>query len=456
MEQNWIPGLKDYPQTPTNVKVVSAFKVGGLDIRWDDPAITKENSSFQIVGVNIYRSDDSEFGPFHRINSYPISSTFYRDQTTNAYVSKEIVVFDSDYYQFNDGANEADYVIRTKFTMVKKDGQAIPANSPNDVVVTIDGQRVTPLEVYGQLGEIKLNTLKYYDPNTEEFIDPILPEENSEVLVSYYKPQNVVQSGLDKKSWYRVSTVAYDPNDTTCFIETPLEWCEPHSKYEIETIDYVWKEAVRRNNWILEQGGERVKIFIKKTCGIPCYCTFAPRAITSSKQPQNNCGICFGTGFIGGYTGPFEVIIAPDDAERSINQSELGRNLTHTFETWMGPSPMLTQRDFIVRQSNERYSISGVRKPTNRGNVLQQHFRVGYLDEGDIRYKVPIFGVEELPWPQCRISGQEFYHPLYYRRLDIPYQVGPDARLPMATDKGNVPDAVEIRGRTAVFENWMY
>jgi hypothetical protein len=455
-EQNWIPSQKDTPQAPRNVKVVSSFEVGGIDIRWDDPSIALHNKDFQVVGVNIYRSDDSEFGPYRRINSYPVGSNFYRDQTTNCFVQDEVINLSTGYYQFNDGANVARYILRSRFTMVKKDGQAVPANAPGDVVVRIDGERVEPLRVYGQTGEVELNTKPWFDPASEDLIQPVLPKQNSEVLLSYYRPRNVVQSGLDSKSWYRVSTVALDHRTPSCFIETPLEWCEPHSKYEIESIDYVWREAVRRNNWILEQGGERVKVFIRKTCGIPCYCTWDPATISTSKQPSNNCGLCFGTGFLGGYTGPFEVIIAPDDGERRVEQTAQGRTMRHTYDTWFGPSPLVTQRDFIVKQSNERYSIGGVRRPTNRGNIMQQMFQIGFLEENDIRYKVPIFGVEKLPWPQCRISGQQFYHQLYFRDQDVPYQVGPDARLPMATEKGNVPDAVELRGRTAAWENWMY
>ena len=115
----------------------------------------------------------------------------------------------------------------------------------------------------------------------------------------------------------------------------------------------------------------------------------------------------------------------------------------------MGASPLVTQRDFIVKQTNERYSIGAVRRPTNRGNILQQHFTVGYLDEGDIRYKVPV-DAAGMPWPETRdtrssspIAGTTY----------APSELGADQATPMSTEKDTMPDEREQRGRTRVWEN---
>jgi hypothetical protein len=118
---------------------------------------------------------------------------------------------------------------------------------------------------------------------------------------------------------------------------------------------------------------------------------------------------------------------------------------------------LLTQRDFIVKQTNERYSIGAVRRPSNRGNVMQQHFSIGYLDEGDIRYKVPIEGVAELPWPQTRyVYDQTTPYPVIgttYNQV----QVGPRIVSPMETDKnesrGGPSPWRQQRGRTVTWEN---
>jgi hypothetical protein len=123
-----------------------------------------------------------------------------------------------------------------------------------------------------------------------------------------------------------------------------------------------------------------------------------------------------------------------------------GQRLEHTYEVWMGPSPVVTQRDFIVKQTGERYSIGAVRRPSNRGNLLQQHFQIGYIDEQDIRYRVPVDGTDLLVYPQTR----------YTANTEVPYPVGADTRTPVITEKSNIPGNREERGRTGTHENITY
>jgi hypothetical protein len=153
------------------------------------------------------------------------------------------------------------------------------------------------------------------------------------------------------------------------------------------------------------------------------------------------------------------MIIAPDDADRAVRQSLMGRHLEHTQDVWTGPSPLLTMRDFIVKQTNERYSVGPVRKPSNRGNIMQQHFQIKYLDEADIRYTIPLFDTTELCWPEVRGrpavmqgGGWKTEYP-----PQGPYPVGADyQQTPMQTEKENIPDTREQRGRTPVYENITY
>jgi hypothetical protein len=172
-----------------------------------------------------------------------------------------------------------------------------------------------------------------------------------------------------------------------------------------------------------------------------------------SGQPLNNCTSCFGTGWLGGYEGPIDIIIGPDDSERRVTQTPNGRKLENTYEVWIGPSPSVSQRDFIVKQNGERFSIGPVKRTQIRGLTLQQSFQIGYLGEGDIRYKVPMGDLERLAWPETR----------YTRPEDSPcgdsppYPVGYEYQAtPMGTEVPKVPDGREIRGRTPVWANITY
>ena len=494
---------------PFNGEVVSPLFQGTLDLRWDNPAILSANTPWQVVGVNLYRSDVGERGPYLRLNEFPLGGTFYRDFTDNILVSQEIVRWDQDWVYKGDGPNHRHYRFRTQFPIVKPVNRVLPlptgvaptansgsgcptfvpgvvssatlgpggcvyANAPGDVAVSIDGQSVTVDSVFGSAGEVTLINEPRFDVTTQDVVQPVLPTSGSVVLVTYRTNRNVVRYELDRKIFYRLTTVAVanDPDIPGGLIETPLQYCQPLTPIKVESLDWIWREAIRRNNWVLEQGGERVKAFIRKTAGVPCHCIWDARHREYTKQPRNRCLSCYGTGFEGGYEGPYEIIVAPDDAERKVAQTVRGRNIEHMYEVWTGPTPLLTQRDFLVKQTNERYSVGPVRKPTNRGNILQQHFQIKYLDESDIRYRVPADHLSDMPWPESRttvdpgedrlVYPQAEYGPMHqldpseHSPQEYPVEPDPHQATPMATEKDNIGDAREHRGRSQTWENQNY
>lgn len=423
------------------------------------PCHGASNTTWTIVGVNIYRSDSGERGPYIRVNKIPLATLFYRDRTDIRRVYDEPVNWDGSWIYKGDAPNSAIWRFRTHYRpVVKAEGNAIPANSPNDVEVYVDGVRMPLAEVFGPTGEIDLNLSPVWNPSIENFDIPPTPTERSAVTVSYYYGRgNVLTMGPDlrAKVFYRLTTVAIDPTGTTPsgLIETPLEYCEPITPFNSEKLDYIWREAIRRNRFILEQGGERVKLFLRKITGVPCTCVWDARLREYTGQPLNDCMSCFGVGWLGGYEGPIDIIIGPDESERRVTQTPNGRRLENTYEVWIGPSPAVSQRDFLVKQNGERFSIGPVRRTAVRGLYLQQAFQIGYLPETDIRYRVPMHGLERLAWPETRYTRPED-SPC---NPSPPYPVGYDYQAtPMATEVAKVPDGREQRGRTPVWANLTY
>ena len=89
-----------------------------------------------------------------------------------------------------------------------------------------------------------------------------------------------------------------------------------------------------------------------------------------------------------------------------------------------------------------------------RGLILQQAFAIGYLDMGDIRYRVPMGALERLPWPETRYSNPE---DAPCESPQDPYPVGFDYQAtPMMSEAAKIPDGREQRGRTPVWQNIMY
>jgi len=401
-----------------------------VDLYWEDPSLLPTNTGFDIIGVNIYRSFDSEYGPYHRLTDFPIGAQFYRDQTTVAVVSGEDV--SSRFLSTDD--ESGGWVFRVEnYPLIRPADSGVIANSIHDITITIDGEQVKPLRVIGETGEIYLQTQPTYDVASNERIDAILPRPDSVVLCSYSYRTNTIESALHRRTFYRITTVGYSSWDGE-LKETPLNWSEAAHIHQNENLDYIWEEAIRRNRWILDQGGERVKLFIHKYRGVPCGC----HRRTSDPHPYNQCGVCFGTGIRGGYEGPYEILLAPPNSKRSSQQSSWGREHAKNYDVWTGPRPLLSQRDFIVKLNGDRYSIGPVSVPTNRGSVLQQHFDVNLLASNDIRHEVPILGTDGLAFPETRTMDWD----------DEPDEL----RYPQITGtEGSA--GVQESGRTAVWEN---
>lgn len=422
----------------------------------------QNNSRWKVLGVNVYRSDTGERGPYFRVNNVPVGSLFYRDRTDVGEVPSELVPWNGGWVFKGDSPNNKGWRLKTRYSPVVKDSEnqknAVLANSPFDVEVYVDGTRVVVDAVFGLTGEIDLSTERVWDPSTETFLDPPIPTESSTVQVRYYyRKGNKLVNTLDDryKVFYRLTTVAQDPTGTssTGLVETPLGYSPPISPMNSEQMDYIWKEAIRRNRWILEQGGERVKLFIRRVNGVRCTCLWDSHLEVYSKQPFNQCYTCYGTGWVGGYEGPYDLIVGPDDSERRVTQTPTGRRLENTYEVWIGPTPTVSQRDFIVKQNGERFSIGPVHRTQIRGLNLHQSFQIGYLDNQDIRYSVPMGALERLPWPQTRYTSPE----LSPCETSEPFPVGADYQgSPMMTEKAGIPDSRQKRGRTPVYQNLTY
>lgn len=427
-----------YPAPPLNLVMESGFMPGVYNLRWDDPGVLDLNSRFLLCGINVYRSFDSEFGPFERVTDLPLGSNFWRDRTDTEQivgedVSASFLLFGE--LQSEPTSSQPRYVFKTQYPIVRSGSQGVYSNHVQDVQVLVDGVRAVVRSVAGQTGEVELETAPRVDVATQKLVPPVIPTPASRVTCSYVRLRRLVRTDLVTRVFYRVTTVGipvgpegYDPSN---IIETPLEAATSTSNQETEKLDYMWREAIRRNRWILEQGGERVKVFLQKTVGIPCPCI----PDDHHGQPINDCEKCYGTGIWGGYEGPYDILLAPDDSEKRIVQKDIGRTVEHTYEVWTGPVPLLSMRDFIVKLNGDRYSIGAVRMPTNRGMVLQQHFTIGHLDEKDIRSRV---GVRN-PVPYGAVQFKP---------------VGPEqgAETEM-TEKPSIPDNRELRGRTPVWEN---
>lgn len=423
-----------YPLPPLNVQVSSSLRPQSVDVQWTSPSLLPPNSCFNVVGVNVYRSFDSQYGPWYRLNPVPLGSTFWRDETETVLALQEDV---SRAFTLRGAPDDVDirWMFRTRHKPIVIYPSPGQANCTNlNVQVTVNGVPAYVEAIYADQGIVELRHTPTFDVANQVQTSPVLPlQETDVVLATYRYTRNEVRTNLFQRLFYRVTTVALDSR-TGRLVETPLDRATQSNRDEVEKLDYIWREAVRRNRWILYQGAERAKAFIRKQVGIRCGCWS-----DTHKHPAGDCLVCYATGVIGGYDGPYDIMVAPDDAARAVARQNRGLAATHDYETWTGPAPLLSQRDFIVKLNGDRYGVGPVRMPSNRGMQLQQHFTIEHLDEPDIRYKVP------LPDPRLMRAPET--------RWQVPGQGG---STPMMTEKVTIPDERELRGRSVTWENIMY
>ena len=289
-----------------------------------------------------------------------------RDQTDNELIPEEDVT--NQFILFGDASTGLDgprYVFKTlNYPIGGEASRGIPTKDAQDVLVFVDGVQAKVLAVNGQTGEVEIDANIYTDTAHQQRILPVVPTKTSRVTCAYRFQKDLLKTDLNQRIFYRVTTVGIpairtwdelNPND---LVETPLENAAATNNFEIEKLDNYWREAIRRNRWILEQGGERVRAYLRKVVGLPCLCIDQ-----THKQPLSDCPFCFGTGILGGYEGPYELLIAPDDADVKIAQRDIGRTVEHSYEVWTGPQPLLSHRDFLLKINGDRYSIGPVRMP---------------------------------------------------------------------------------------------
>jgi len=431
---------KSLPLPPRSVNVTSPYLIGVIDVRWDNPAAYFQNNGLQVLGVNVYRALDAPQGTYELATQQPISSLSWRDQTQEVLVTQEDALS-----RLNPGENaEKTWFFHTSHKKVIHPGSNdLKATTVQDVLVEVDAGDgmgyvpVIPWKIYADEGLIFLNTNRTYDPVTNSYKKPVLPDLLSGgIRVTYYYLNGLIANDMSRKIYYKVTTVAHD-FDKNEDIETPLSECEAISLYDMEKIDWIWAEAIRRNHWLLEQTGDRVKLFLRKWNGQRCSCYNDVYGRSKGVGTDRSCMICYGTGYVGGYEGPFDIIIAPPETEKAVNLMDAGLHITYDWNTWTGPEPLLNDRDVIVRSNNDRFYVVRPNPQGSRGATYQQHFSLSQIDQTDPVYSVPI-------------NGGQLYVPAGWNayREDRPSDASP--QLPIKPE--SIPGTVPI-GRTVTFEN---
>lgn len=147
--------------------------------------------------------------------------------------------------------------------------------------------------------------------------------------------------------------------------------------------------------WMLAVGGERVLLYKRKFSGefSPFY---DPIRRVVQQDPKDTIG--FGTPFVGGYFGPFEIFVSLATANSPQQITIMEEGIKRTFTTngsWALWEPFLSNKDFIVRRNNQRLWIESVAVTKWRHHLLRQTFNATEVERSNIIYQIPIPGLPD-------------------------------------------------------------
>src|SRR5271157_1071332 len=359
----------------TNLLLIDSGLVGSHDLWWAD-------SKDSVKGYNIYRAYDYPAN-WTKLNAYPWTGHFYRDMTTLTQTTYDVQPQD-----FIEKGEVGQWVIRlpdVPYTTVAG-GRVNVSNSPDDVTVIADGISYRPTSVNAFDRTVTMlvdNTLAQGGAVSDEAL-----VSTTNVSIADYNGVQTWQVVYNKISNY---VDIYTSFNRTYYTVVPVndkgEVHKPGEKgtsirntQEVDEIDWVYQEMVRRNEYLFETTGEPALCFFRRWRGEQCGCIFG------SQQPKTACPICYETGYVDGYIGPYDFLFVPPDSALSRVLDEGGIKTTRTSRSYLTRTPIIQNGDLILRANGDIMVISDVVYKMPRGIILQQDFTVELLSPGDTRY----------------------------------------------------------------------
>ncbi|HED05690.1 MAG TPA: hypothetical protein ENI61_03290, partial [Ignavibacteria bacterium] len=178
-----------YPLPPLNLFTTSGLEKEVVDIRWSSPSDLQANTSgrFSIIGINLYRSFDSEFGPYFRLNTIPIGATQWRDGTNIVLSSQEDVSLN-----FSSRGSATDpagrYMFKTRYSPIIIYPSPGSANNTNlNVQVTVNSVPSFVERIFAHDGIVELRNVATFDVVTQKETKPVIPISDQDVVLATYR-----------------------------------------------------------------------------------------------------------------------------------------------------------------------------------------------------------------------------------------------------------------------------
>ena len=180
--------------------------------------------------------------------------------------------------------------------------------------------------------------------------------------------------------WYKVSTVCefFDGS----FVESKLS--QPVT-YEVKNENKWFNKMNERNMWILKNDAVLMDLYIRKTEGEHC-----PKCWNDirGQSANNNCKVCFGTGFIGGYEPVFQLYVRQKPVNTQVDVSTEGYAYNNAPGAWTISSVQIRNRDLLINPQGRMFAVTSSHINHAAGYYFHQELQMKEIDPTDNRYNI--------------------------------------------------------------------
>lgn len=174
--------------------------------------------------------------------------------------------------------------------------------------------------------------------------------------------------------------------DELAFVKNPLIGFPDFADLPLnDEMKYYFDTIRTRDMYQLQNDGETMTLYKRKYEGTPCsnYVSEDGQCRAPLASPA-----CYGTGFVGGYYDPLDIMVRIHDVNSAIQIKDVGYRLDMKPRMWTIWVPRIRTGDFLVTQENKRYEVVNTHAYTWRGMITHQDFEVVLKAPNDIIYRV--------------------------------------------------------------------
>lgn len=148
-------------------------------------------------------------------------------------------------------------------------------------------------------------------------------------------------------------------------------------QYKQNHPDIMASEIIRRETLYLDRARAALcGLLLKRTYGDRCTACW-----DSVRREAGNahCPVCYGTGWVGGYWGPYfrRVSFSLTKAQEKVVNFKREMYDEDPFQGWLTNTPLIRPGDILITPFNKRYRINNLGLSRRGGTILHQIF-VGF------------------------------------------------------------------------------